>query len=251
MSLDYHIDVLAPATLENGDSTVYRTKFNDNFTRAEEETQKVEDRVEDTFSTLVGEGLTSTPTTSYSGTSLGVTIGAFTSLIGVEVVYAGGIATCLASQTDASLYFCQDGTWSTTLPTTKSYFIFATYTTDATGITTFTLSNVKKLLSYQSITDTISGIVVPESPGYVDYYVDHSSIVSFLVDGFITLTVDSDDFYVELLYDTKITYASDTPNTPPHAITEQGFYVRITRQAGYYYADDNSCELTYIRTGMV
>lgn len=251
MSLDHHIDVLAPATLENGDSTVYRTKFNDNFTRAKAETQKVEDRVEDTFSTLVGEGLTSTPTTAYNGSSLGVTIGAFTSLIGVEVVYAGGIATCLPNQTDASLYFCQDGTWSTSLPSTKSYFVFAIYTSDATGITAFTLSSVKKLLSFKSITDTISGIVVPESPGYVDYYVDHSSIVSFLIDGFITLTVDSDDFYVELLYDTKIAYDSDTPNTPPHAITEQGFYVRITRKSGYYYAGDNDCELTYIRTGMV
>ena len=137
------------------------------------------------------------------------------------------------------------------MPTTKAYFVFATYTSNATGITEFTLSSIRRLLSYRSITDSISGIVIPDIPGYVDYYVDHSSIVSFLIDGFITLTVDSDDFYVELLYDTKIAYDSDTPNTPPHAITEQGFYVRITRKSGYYYAGDNDCELTYIRTGMV
>ena len=252
MSIDYHKDIAAPYTFVGGESeNTVITKTNDNFTLGETEAQAIEDRFEDTFSTIVGEGLTSTPTLTYSALSLSVTTGIFTSIIGYEVSYAGGNFTCLANQTDASIYFCQDGTWSTTLPTTKSYFIFATYTTNGVGVTSITLSDTIAIPQYISISDTITSISVPESPGYVDYFVDHTTLATFKIHGFIKPLSDSDDYYISLPYDGLISDGSDTQNTPPHAITETGFYVRITRKTGYYYADDPACTLTYTRTGMV
>lgn len=245
-----HLDVLAPQTLSGDSGETARTKLNSNASLAESEAQKIEERVEHSLSSLFGEGLLTVPTIAYTGSSLAVTIGAFTYLCGVYLSYAGGQATLLASQTGATLYLNNDLTFSTTLPTVKSYVVFGTYTTSGSGVTSFALNNKLLLPKLVTITGTVSGIVVPESPGYADGYLDHSSTSVVGIDGNLTLTVTPDsDFYVEELYSTPVvTTDSDTLNSPPHNRTEKGFHYRITRRSGYYYAGNNSASLTYTRT---
>jgi len=252
MSLTYHFEIAEPSTLVQDSATTLRTKLNANSSLWNTELQSTEDAFEDTFSTLFGEGLTSTPTVTTSTSSLSVTVAQFYCLIGREINYSGGVFTALANQTDASIYFCQDSTWSNTLPTTKSYLVFGTYTSTGVGVTSFTLSDgilIPKIVA--SVTDTVSDIVVPEAAGYADYFVDHESLGSFEINGFLTLNITpTTDFYVELLYAGCVHDTSDTQYSPPRNITKTGFHIRITRKSGYYYATNPTCDFTYTRTGL-
>jgi hypothetical protein len=250
MSLITHFTIQSPATLSNDDPDTTQTKINDNHSLWQSEMTDVEERLEDTVDTLFGAGLTSTPSTTYSDDSLSVTVGAFTCLIGAYISYAGGAFTALANQTNATMYFCQDSTWSSTLPTTKSYLSFCTYSSDADGVTELTLSDIIVIPQYVSISDSDT-VTVPESAGYYDYQIDHSALASFITNGFIKLEVDSDDYYAAILYSEPYADGSDTEHTAIHGITETTFWVRVTRKSGYYYSDDSDCVLTYTRTGLV
>jgi len=253
MALIGHVDVLAPQSLSGDSPSTARTKINNNFTLGKTESQKIEERIEHSFSSLHGEGLLTVPTATYSADSLQVTFGAFTCLLGVYIAYAGGQATLLANQTGASLYFCQDGTFATTLPTTKTYFAIGTYTTDGTGCTAFTVAGKLLLPILTTISGTVAGIYVPDDTDIADGYVDHSATATIAVDGVLKLTVTpSSAFYVEELYPGGVLDAdSGTQYSPPRQRTNEGFHYRVTRRAGYAYSSYPTCTLTYSRTGLV
>ena len=256
MSLTFHFDIADPATLAQDSATVLRTKLNSNSSLWNTELQSTEDAFEDTFSTLFGQGLTSTPTVTTSTSSLSVTVAQFYALIGREINYAGGTFTALASQTAATIYFCQDSTWSTTLPTTKSYMIFGTYTSSLTGVTAFTLAAGVLMPQLSTLTGTFTDINVPDTAGFADYQIDHSATGTIVVPGFITLTVSpSTDFTAEQIYTSES--EADTARTALHTVkmdilpNTTTSWVRISRKSGYYYSDNPNCDLTYSRTGMV
>lgn len=256
MSLIYHFQIASPATLTADSPEVTKTKVNDNHSLWNTELTTVSNGLEDSFSTLFGEGLTSTPTVTTSTSSLSVTVGTFKSLIGREISYAGGNFTALASQASGSVYFCQDSSWSLTLPTTKSYFKFADYVSTLTGVTSLTVSNgilVPKILG--SISDTIEDINIPETAAYADYEIDHSALGTIAIPGFITLTTSpSADFSAYLIHtsESEADTAIAAGHTFPIDLAPDGttFWVRILRNSGYYYADNPACNLTYVRTGL-
>ena len=251
MSISYHTAVLSPQTISNQNPADTKTTLNNNYTLGKTELQGKSDGHDDAFSTLFGQGLLTEPTVSYSGASLAITFGTFKVLIGTEIVYAGGVFTALANQSGASVFFCQDGTWATSTPGSKSYAVVGAYSSNGTGVTAFSLSSGLLIPILASVTDTVENIVVSEVAGYVDYYVDHSAIKKFCIPGFITMNVvPVSDFYVELLYNGLVHTDSDTLNDPAHNMTEGGFWVRITRKSGYYYSGNPDCSLTYTRTGL-
>ena len=256
MSLTYHFDIATPSTLVNQSANVLTTKLNDNSSLWNTELQSTEDAFENSLSTLFGEGLTSTPTVTTSTSSLSVTVASFYCLIGREILYAGGTFTALANQTDATIYFCQDSTWSTTLPTTKSYMIFGTYTSTAAGVTSFTLADGILMPQLSTFTGTFTDINVPDAAGFADYQIDNSALGTIVVPGFITATVSpSTDFTVEQIYTSES--EADTARTALHTVKMDILpdtttsWVRISRKSGYYYSDNPNCDLTYSRTGMV
>lgn len=250
MALIGHVDVLSPQSLAADAPTTAQTKLNSNFTLGEAESQKIENRVENSFSCLFGEGLLTVPTATYSAASLQVTIGAFPALLGVYIAYPGGQTTLLASQTDATLYFCQDGTFATSIPTTKTYFAIATYSSDGSGITAFTLTGHLVMPKLVTVTGTVAGIYVPDDVDYTEGYVDHSASGIVAVDGCLKLTVSpSTDFYVEELYPGGVLDEdSGYLTSPPHQRTNKGFWYKLYRKAGYSYSSYPACTLTYTRT---
>jgi len=253
MSLTVHSTVLSPTTISKQNPAAAKTTLNNNFTLSKTQLQAKADGHDDAFSTLFGEGLLTEPTVSYSAASLAITFGAFKALIGTEVAYAGGTFTALANKSALSgvVYFCADGTWDTAVPTTKSYAIVGSYTSNGSGVTAFSFTNAVVIPKLVTVSDTIEDIVVPEVAGLVDYFVDHSSVQVFAIPGFITLNVTPvSDFYVELLYNGLVHSDSDTLNDPPHNMTEGGFWVRLQRRQGYYYAGNATADLSYTRTGI-
>lgn len=252
MSLTYHTAILAPQTLSNDSPVNFVTKANGNWTLGKTELQGAIDAVQDALSTLFGEGLLSLPTVSYSGSSLSVTIGTCKVLIGEEIVYAGGAFVALANQTGASCYFCQDGTFANTVPTTKSYAVIGTYNSNGTGVTSFTLSGGCVLPKLVTVTGTVT-VNVPDDVDYATGYVDHSASTVFAIDGKLKLTVsDTDAFTIEELYPGgMIDHDSNFANNPPHQRTDGGFWYKVTRKADYYYSTDPNVTITYTRTGLV
>lgn len=250
MSLTYHTSVLSPQSVAGKSAAVAIQTLDANFLLAKTETQKVSDATTDTVSTLHGEGLLTVPTIAISGSSLAVTIGTFKALIGTEITYAGGQFTALASQSAGVCYFCADGTFSTTLPTTKSYAIIGNYVSTGSGVTSFTVANKLLIPKLVTVTGTVANIVVPDGSAATGY-IDHSATAVFEVDGKLTLNVDTPaNFYVAELYGgSMIGRTSDTLNDPPHQRTDGGFWYSITRKDGYTYAADTACTLTYSRTG--
>lgn len=254
MALIGHLDVLAPQTISNNDPETTKSKLNTNFTLGESESQKIEERLEHSQSSLFGEGLLTVPTVTTSASSLQITFGAFTSLLGVYISYAGGTATVLASQTNASLYFCQDQTFATTLPATKTYFIIGTYTSDTDGVTSFTLTNKLLIPKLVTVTGTVSGVYVPDDDDTsAAQYVDHSATAIFAIDGKLKLTVsDNDKFTVSEVYPGgMLDKDSDFEHIPLHQRTDGGFWFQVVRKAAYAYAGSETCDVTYSRTGLI
>ena len=242
---------MTPQTISNSNPTDTKSALNSNFTLGKTQLQSKSDGHDDALSTLLGEGLLTEPSVAYNAASLAIVFGTFKCLIGTEIVYAGGTFTALVNQTGASVYFQQDGTWSTVIPTTQAYAIIGTYSSNGTGVTAFTLAKGVLITTLATVSDTIADILVPEVAGYATGYVDHSAVKVFCIPGFITMTVDPvSDFYVELLYNGLVHTDSDTLTSPPQNMTEGGFHYKITRRAGAYYATNSTCSLTYSRTGM-
>lgn len=255
MSLTYHNAVLAPQTVGSGvpDSpATFSAKANANWTLGKTELQAASDALQDALSSLFGQGLLTVPTVTVSASSLTVTISDFKALIGAEVVWSEDTVNLLASQSGASLYFCQDGTFSTTLPTTKSYCVIGTYTTTGTGVTTFTVAGHLLLPTLVTVTGTVAAINVPDDVDYVEGYVDHSSTTLFAVDGCLKLNVDDTDaFTVEELYPGgMVDLNSDFLHIPPRQRTNGGFHYKISRQSAYSYSAEPVVTLTYTRTGL-
>ena len=252
MPLITNIAVLSPQALSNDSAASTQTKLNANATLAKTESDKIEGRLENSLSYLCGEGFLTLPVVTSSSGSLQITFTACKVLIGCYLALPAGAATLLASQTSGVLYLNNDLTFSTTIPTTKSYMIFGSYVTTGSGVTTFTLSSKLLIPKLVTVTDTVADINIPESPGYTDVYVDHSDEAVFEVDGKLKLTVTpATDFYVQELYTGgMVDETSGYEHTPPHQRTDGGFSFRCTRRAGYYYADQNDCTVTYSRSGL-
>lgn len=252
MPIVNHIDVLTGQTLSNDSAATTQSKINANTALAESEGQKIQDRLENAASYLCGEGFLTLPTVTSSSGSLQITFTACKVLIGCYLALPAGSATLLASQTGASLFLNNDLTFSTTTPTTKSYMIFGTYTTTGSGVTTFTLSSKLLIPKLVTVTDTVENVNVPESPGYVELTIDHSDEAVFEIDGKLKLNVTPlTDFYIEELYTGgMVDEDSDYPNSPPHQRSDGSFTVKVTRRAGYYYADQNDCSISYVRSGI-
>ena len=133
MALTYNYTWEVPATFTIDSRTATKTKLNNNFTLIGTAITGIQSGVEDTFDDIFSKGILSGMTATVA--NLIATIAAGRALIGTAITYAGGTATVLASQTNASLYFCQDGTFTTTLPTTQSYMTYAIYSSDGSAIT--------------------------------------------------------------------------------------------------------------------
>jgi hypothetical protein len=253
MSLVFHKAVATPANISNKSPDQFIDTSTANWTLGKTELQAKSDALEDGVSSLFREGLLTCPSVSYSGASLAVTLGSFKALIGSEVAHAGGTFTAIANQASpANCYLTQDGTLVNVVPTTKSYAIIATYTSNGSGVLTFTLTNKILIPALVTVTDTIEGIVVPDSPGYYDGYWDHSATYQLTIPGFVTMTVDPvSDFYVELLYNGLVHSDSNTLNDPPHNQTEGGIWYRVSRKQGYYYAGNSTVDLTLSRSGII
>jgi hypothetical protein len=253
MSLIFHKAVATPANISNKSPQQFIATAEANWTLGKTELDTHSSAIQDAFSTLFGQGLLSCPSVSYSDASLAVTLGSFKALIGSEVAHAGGTFTALANQASpANCYLTQDGTLVNVVPTTKSYAIIATYTSNGTGVLTFTLTNKILIPALVTVTDTIEGIVVPASPGYYDGYWDHSATYQLTIPGFVTMTVDPvSDFYVELLYNGLLHSDSNTLTDPPHNQTEGGIWYRVSRRQDYYYAGNPDCDITLSRSGLI
>ena len=252
MPLITNIAVLSPQALSNDSAASTQTKLNANATLAKTESDKIEGRLENSLSYLCGEGFLTLPVVTSSSGSLQITFTACKVLIGCYLALPAGAATLLASQTSGVLYLNNDLTFSTTIPTTKSYMIFGSYVTTGSGVTTFTLSSKLLIPKLVTVTDTVENVNVPESPGYVELTIDHSDEAVFEIDGKLKLNVTPlTDFYIEELYTGGlIDEDSDYPNSPPHQRSDGSFSVKVTRRAGYYYADQNDCSISYVRSGM-
>ena len=252
MPIVNHIDVLTGQTLSNDSAATTQSKINANTALAESEGQKTQDRLENTASYLCGEGFLTLPVVTSSSGSLQITFTACKVLIGCYLALPQGAATLLANQAAGTVWLQNDLTFSNTLPTTKSYMVFGTYVSNGSGVTSFTLSSKLLIPKLVTVTDTVADINIPESPGYTDVYVDHSDEAVFEVDGKLKLTVTpATDFYVQELYTgAMVDETSAYEHTPPHQRTDGGFSFRCTRRAGYYYADQNDCTVTYSRSGL-
>jgi hypothetical protein len=255
MTLITHKTVDAPATFASDSPAVSKSKLNSNFNVCENNEQDIEDRTEDSLEALFSSGTVSGMTAPVPSNSLGLVVADGAALIGVLITHTQDTVSCLASANPGYIYYCQDGTWVTNntgvAPTTKSNYLFATYTSDGSKLLTVTRQNVLVLTYLQEIGDTINSIVVTDA--YADYFVDHSALGSFSMTGFLTLNVDNTDaFYVTHINPGGLTMDSDTENTgAPDEDTPSGFWVRLTRKAGYYYAGNPTVSLTYTRRGFM
>jgi len=252
MSLIDHHAILSAQTLSGDAAQTAQSKINAGMSLWKTELQELNDAEEHQASALFAEGFLTLPAITSSGSSLQITIGACTVLVGRYLSYAGGTATLLASQAAGVLYLCNDLTFSTSVPTTKSYMTFGTYVTTGSGVTSFTLSTGMLLPKLVTVTGTVSNINIPDDVDYVEAYLDHSAIALFEVDGKLKLTVsDTDAFTVKELYTGSVVDKdSNYANDPPHQRTDGGFWYRIDRLAAYSYAAEPNVTLTYTRTGL-
>lgn len=245
--LTYHKALTGPTAYVAGEAgEALRAKFNSNEDTLLDAAQAVEDRAEDLVYELHGSGVL-TGMVASAGTGLSVDVTQGSAIIGIIVDYAGGAISVLANQTNAPLYFGQDGNWYTAAPSEVSYFEFCTYTSNDSAVTAVGETAKVMLCSLQTVTDTFEDLAV-DSSHEREYKVDHSASLEFLVPGFITVSVSpSDAFTVE-----HINAEDDTGTT---------FSVKITRNASYrdyadYYIDGEDhgdyayCDLTFSRTGL-
>jgi len=252
--LDYHkdIDAAADFDLDNEEST--QTKMNANFDLMETNDQGVEDRLEDTFYDLMSSGIIADMEASVPGSGLSLTVPAGQALIGYAIDYAGASVACLANAGPGYIYFCQDSTWHVDLdatpPDDKSYFLYATYTSDGSDILTLTINARVLRPILTTLTDTVEDISV--SGDDATYFVDHSALGTFVIPGKLKLNIhDNTYWYVEHLYKGFLDDASDSENAgAPEEDTPTGFWIRVTRRSGYYYADHPIVDLTWERQGI-
>lgn len=245
--LDDHKTLTAATDVTSGLSgTALRDRMNDNYDTLIAAAQGVENRLEDVAYEMFSSGvLSGMVATVGSGLNIDVTSG--TALVGILVDYAGGSVSVPASQTDASVYFAQDGNFYTSIPTGQAYFTFCTYSSDGSSVTS--VGTTTKVLPPQmvTITDTFTNLHVGSSHELI-YEIDHSATNEFLIPGFITLTVSpSTAFSVE--------------QTNMNEVTGTVFDVKITRNDSYheyddyYYVDSENhgeyalCDLTFTRKG--
>lgn len=222
--------------------TQLRDRMNDNYDALLAAAQGVEDRLEDIAYEAFGSGVLSGMVPS-AGSGLNIDVTAGYALIGHVVDYAGGSASVEASQTDASLYFAQDGNFYTSAPTGQPYFTLCTYSSDGSSVTSVSTKTSVLPCTVETITDTFEDVTV-DSSHTLDYEIDHSATTTFQIPGFITVSVSpSNAFDIE-----HIDMEDDTGDT---------FTVRVTRKDAYqsyeYYAEGEEYEtvdITFTRTGL-
>ena len=212
MSLTYHQQVDRPYTFGETSKQVTKSRLNHNFDILANNDQNIEDRFEDTFDSLFGGGII-TGMEATIGTGLSIQVSEGKALIGCEISWPGGTVAVLANANPGYIFFCHDGTWhvdtDNTPPDDKSSFLYATYVSDASSVTSVTVVGKLVLPKLIEVSDTHEDLVV--AGDYLDVHIDHSSQASFVIPGFIQLKVEpSDAFYVEHLYKGGITDDSDT-----------------------------------------
>ena len=246
--LTYHKTLTGATDVTSGlTGTQLRDRMNDNYDALIAATQGVENRLEDIAYEMFGSGVLSGMAASV-GSGLSVSVAAGYALAGHVVDYAGGNVSVLANQTDANLYFAQDGNFYTAAPAGKSYFTFCTYTSNGSAVTAVGTTTKVMPLSLVTITGTFENILV-SSTHTIDYEIDHSASGTFQIPGFITLSVTPSAAFTVVHVDME----EDTGST---------FTARITRNeayqdtADYYYTDENThgayalADLTFTRTGI-
>jgi len=252
MPLDYHISLDARSTFTTQGPQATKSKLNENFDICEANEQNIEDAFEDSFHDLCGDGVISGMVPSYT-TGLQLSVSSGYALIGRIIPWNGGTVAVLANADPGYIFYAQDGTFHVDLdntpPSDKSSFLYATYTSDGSDILSVTRQNRLVLPKLKSISDTIENILVTDSSA--DYHVDHSALGSILIQGYLDLQLSNPEaFFIEQLYPQTVSDDSDTENSPPHATTPTGFWIRITRKAGYSYSDAPTVDLTYTRYGL-
>lgn len=113
-----------------------KTKLNDNFSLMNSNFDAIESRFEDAFDDIFGKCILSgmVPTVN-ADLTFSVTSGR--ALIGARVDCTATTVTVLASQTNAYVYFMNDGTWGTTVPSGKTGMAYAIYSSNVSAITAF------------------------------------------------------------------------------------------------------------------
>jgi len=256
MSLTHHRDVPAfnPWVDGEGRATV-RGDQNANFVDVETQLQAIEDELEDALDTLHGAGVITGMVPSV-GSGLAIDVTAGTALIGYELTVAAQSVTVVANANPGYIYYCQDGTFEVNItgvaPASKSSFLYRRYISGASSVTSIYDDNedAEKILptalkvAYGTFDKVTPGVL-----GSSDFYVDHTSQVSFVVGGVLDLQV-SDGFTVKHLYPGLIAYGSDTPTTPPEEDTPTGFWMRLTSTGEYVSGSyPGTASITYTRKG--
>ena len=256
MSLTNHRDVPSFNNWVAGEGRdTVRDDYNANLDDMETQLQAIEDELEDALDTLHSAGvITGMAPTIGSGLNVDVAVG--TALIGYQVACSAQSVTVDANANPGYIYFCQDGTFvvNTTgvAPTTKDNFLYRRFISGAATVTSIydDTNDAEKILPVylQVATGTFERV----SPGVslsADFYVDHESQVSFEMIGKLDLQVSS-GFTVKHLYPGLISYASDTPETPPEEDTPTGFWMRLTSTGEYVSGSyPSAATITYIRKG--
>lgn len=226
--------------------TELRDRMNDNYDTLLAAPQGVENRMEDIAYEMFGSGVLSGMVPS-AGTGLNISVTSGYALAGHIIDYAGGSVSVPASQTDASLYFAQDGNFYTSAPSGQPYFTFCTYSSDGSSITAVGTATKVLPLQLVTITDTFTDLHVGSSHELV-YEIDHSATNEFIIPGFITLSVSPST-------------AFSVVRTNVYAETGTVFNAKITRETAYqtysyyYYRSGGDhgeyalCDLTFSRTG--
>jgi len=256
MSLTNHRDVPAFNNWVDGEARgTVRDDYNANLADMETQLQAIEDELEDALDTLHGAGVISGMASSI-GSGLNVDVAVGTALIGYEIACTAQSVAVTANATLGYIYFCQDGTFvvNTTgvAPTTKDNFLYRRFISGASTVTSIydDVNDAEKILPVEL--KVASGTFSRVSPGVslsADFYVDHEAQVSFEMVGTLDLQVSA-GFTVKHLYPGLITYASDTPNTPPEEDTPTGFWMRLTSTGEYVSgAYPSTASITYIRKG--
>jgi hypothetical protein len=157
MALTYHFIVDPPYDFTTDSKETARTKLNANSNIFEYNEQQIENRLEDTLDDLFDAFVISGMVGSINAGTLTFAITSGVALIGTRVVCASGNVTVAASQSTQPIYFCQDGTWTVVTPTTKSYLIWGTYSSDGSEITVLTKTVGTLSLTYSvSITGDLT-----------------------------------------------------------------------------------------------
>jgi len=236
----------------SGPTTVLNT-YNANLDDIENELQVIENSLEDSNDTLHGSGVIYGLTVS-PGSGLYISVSEGKALIGYEISIDTQNIAVLPNANPGYVFMCQDGTFVVNTSgeePEKASFLLCRYTSDDSSVTEIYEDDIEAAPRIVPIVLRVAHGVfeeaAPGESGYSDFYVDHSSQVSFVIPGKIKLTV-TDGFTVSHLYGGFIDENSDTPDSPPLEDTPTGFWIRLAIKEGEEYPE--TAVIEYWRYGL-